>query len=70
VESIAPEERHMVQIVVMLSEDPWDQQMETKIVEGAKKIITKFGREIMEGLIEVIAAPKEWFVDKISIQLQ
>jgi hypothetical protein len=62
VENISPEERHRVQIVVMLSEDPWDQQMETKILNGSKKIMAQFGKEIMEGLLEVIAAPKEWFV--------
>ena len=61
VEKIAEEEKHFVQIVVTLSENPWDNETDAKPVNTTNEIASRFGREVDEGLIEVIAPPKEWY---------
>uniref|UniRef100_A0A183C2C0 Alpha-1,3-mannosyl-glycoprotein 4-beta-N-acetylglucosaminyltransferase A n=1 Tax=Globodera pallida TaxID=36090 RepID=A0A183C2C0_GLOPA len=54
-------ERHLVQIVVVVSENPWDENYETLLMSTVDEIERNFGDEVRQGLIEVIAPPKEWF---------
>lgn len=61
VDNISDEERHMVQIVVQISENQWDSERDAHLINTVAEIDQRFGTETAEGLIDVIAPPPEWF---------
>ncbi|KAL3106871.1 hypothetical protein niasHT_010786 [Heterodera trifolii] len=54
-------EKHLVQIVIVLSENPWERHLEEIYGQTVEEIERNFGTEVRRGLIEVITPPSEWF---------
>ncbi|CAK5045888.1 unnamed protein product [Meloidogyne enterolobii] len=71
-ENIAEEELHIIQIIILISENPWDLKMEEKKENVTKLIYQKFKNEINQGILEVISPPIEFFppnLEKIKTTL-
>ncbi|CAK5087215.1 unnamed protein product [Meloidogyne enterolobii] len=62
-ENIAEEELHIIQIIILISENPWDLKMEEKKENVTKLIYQKFKNEINQGILEVISPPIELLVN-------
>ncbi|KAL7078399.1 hypothetical protein ACQ4LE_002181 [Meloidogyne hapla] len=59
--NIAEEELHLIQIIILISENPWDVKMKEKKENITKLINKNFKKEINKGILEVISPPIEFF---------